>query len=252
MTVFYDEEELSLGIVSVGNITWGKQSLRVKKRPYCALSFRVKGDGVITTESQQVRLSEGDVLFLPQDIDYSADYTEGEILVIHFECKNRSFDSIENYTLPDPKAVLPLFRRAHSAWQSKRVGYKLEITALIYEILLSVRRQAFSEETEVSAFTKAIGILKREYKDPELRISDVCQRAGISDSYFRRMTKKLYGMYPVRYLTELRLSCAENILHHPSVSVEQAALESGFADAKYFSRVVKKLRGCSPSELRFI
>lgn len=250
--MFYDEEALAVSVVSVVNLEWGKQKIKVRRRPYSALSFRVRGEGRITTADQTVDMSEGDILFLPQNVDYIADYTEGEILVIHFECKNKSFDKIENYTVSDPKAVLPLFRRAYSAWHTKRIGYRLEITAIIYEILLAIRRQASNGESEDGAFSRAMDIIRSGYKDPELRITDVCLKAGISDSYLRRMTKRYYGMHPVRYLTELRLSYAETLLRHPSVSVEQAAVDSGFADPKYFARVVKKLRGCSPSELRSV
>lgn len=249
--MLYDTDDLCISPVSVADIEWKKHSGRVRQRPYSALSFRLSGQGTLKTELQSVKVKEGDVLFLPQGMDYDAFYTDGEILVIHFELKNKSCDRMENYTLSDPKAVLPLFRRACHAWQNKRVGYKLEITALFYEILLALRRQSVGQVIESSAFERAIEMIKAEYKDPLLLISDVCQRAGISESYFRRLSKKILGTHPAGFLTELRLSNAEILLHQSSYSVERAAVESGFSDPKYFARVVKKLRGCSPSELRF-
>lgn len=250
--MLYDHDELHISIVTVTDIEWTRRSVKVKRRPYSALSFRVRGAGVLKTDNQRVAVGEGDVLFLPEGMDYEADYTGGEILVIHFECKNAAFDRMENYSLTDSKTVLPLFRRACHAWQNKRAGYKLEITALFYEILLAIRRQMLDAESKESAFEKAVGIMKSEYKEAALTVNAVCKRAGISDSYFRRTFKKRHGMHPLEYLTELRLTSAETLLHLPSYSVERAALESGFSDPKYFSRVVKKLRGCSPSELRFI
>lgn len=250
--MLYDHDELHINIVTVSDIEWARRQVKVKRRPYSALSFRVRGSGVLRTDTQKVNVNEGDVLFLPEGLDYDADYTEGEILVIHFECKNVAFDKIENYSFSEAKTVLPLFRRACHAWQNKRPGYKLEITVLFYEILLALRRQQFGSVIGESAFDKALSIMKSEYKDPLLTVNSVCIRAGISDSYFRRVFKKRHGMQPLEYLTELRLSNAEALLQMPSYSVERAAHESGFSDSKYFSRVVKKLRGCSPSELRFI
>ena len=250
--MLYDHDELHISVVTVSDIEWSRRSIKVKRRPYSALSYRVRGSGILKTEEQTVAVNEGDVLFLPEGIDYEADYTEGEILVIHFECKNALFDRLENYSLTDGRSVLPLFRRACHAWQNKRVGYKLEITALFYEILLAIRRQMLESEGMASAFGKAVDIMKNEYKNPLLTVNSVCEQAGISDSYFRRSFRKSHGMHPHDYLTELRLTNAETLLHMPSYSVERAALESGFSDPKYFARVVKKLRGCSPSELRFI
>ncbi len=250
--MLYDEESLEISVVSVVNCDWEAHTAKVKRRPFSALSLRVRGGGSIKACGEEFKLSEADVLFLPQNIDYEIDYTEGEVLVIHFECKNRGFGGLEVYHFEDLKHIQPLFRRAYSAYESKRVGYKLEIAALIYEILLTAKRQSVSEESLSDAFKAAVELIKEEYKDQALKISDICKRVGISDSYFRRMMKLHYGTHPLNYISELRVSYAENLLHHPSVSVERAALESGFSDAKYFARVVKKLRGCSPSELRFV
>ena len=250
--MIYDHDELHISIVTVSDIEWSGRSVKVKRRPYSALSYRVRGSGVLKTDNQTVLVNEGDVLFLPEGMDYEAEYTEGEIIVIHFECKNSFFDRMENYSLTDVKFVLTLFRRACHTWQNKRAGYKLEITALFYEILLAIRRQMLESEGMATAFTKAVEIMKNEYKNPLLTVNSVCKMAGISDSYFRRTFRKSHGMHPLEYLTELRLTNAETLLHMPSYSVERAALESGFSDPKYFARVVKKLRGCSPSELRFI
>ena len=50
-------------------------------------------------------------------------------------------------------------------------------------------------------------------------------------------------------MTDLRLEYARSLITN-GVSVETAAYECGYNDAKYFARVVKKQFGCTPRELR--
>lgn len=250
--MFFDGEYTGIEIFGVDHITWGVERSFVPARSYAALSFRVKGDGVLSSGAHEVKTAAGNLLFVPQDVDYSATYSETEIYVIHFVCEQGAFRAIENVALSNPDAVLPLFRRALTAWQSKQAGYRMEILALLFEILVIARRQSIDTVGENRAFERALSILQAEYTDGALSIADVCARAGISDSYFRRQCKQRFSMSPVQYLTELRLTHAEHLLRFPSYSIETVALQSGFCDPKYFARVVRRVRGCAPSELRFI
>ena len=54
---------------------------------------------------------------------------------------------------------------------------------------------------------------------------------------------------PVAYITDLRLEYARNLISG-GMSIEAAAVESGFNDPKYFARRVKKHFGCTPSKLK--
>lgn len=250
--VFFDEERYDVEIFGVDHIKWGEEKSLVPARGYAALSFRVTGDGSLTSNGKAVRTGAGNLLFVPQDVDYSAVYTETEIYVIHFTCERGRYRDIENVVLENPESVLPLFRRALTSWQSKQIGYRTEILSLLLEILVIARRQRSALGGEHRAFERALSLMRAEYTDPTLSIADICTRAGLSDSYFRRQCRQQLSMSPVQYLTELRLTHAEHLLRFPSYSIESVALQSGFSDPKYFARVVRRVRGCVPSDLRFI
>lgn len=250
--MFFDSECTDIDVFGVDHIKWGIDHYVVPARSYSALSLRVYGDGTLSTADSEISTSAGNLLFVPQNVTYTATYGDTEIYVIHFICKRGAFRAIENIALSNPDAVLPLFRHALSAWRSKQAGYRMEILALLYEILVIARRQTLAAVEENRTFKRALSILQAEYTNASLLIADVCMRAGISDSYFRRQCKQHFSMSPIQYLTELRLTHAEHLLRSPSCSIEAAALQSGFSDPKYFARVVRRQRGCAPSELRFI
>jgi len=96
----------------------------------------------------------------------------------------------------------------------------------------------------------AVALLEKEYRDPDVTISRICHEAFISESTFRRLFTQQFGKSPIRYLSELRLHLAEELLLSTDMTVEQISMATGFRDPKYFCRFVKHHRGCTPTELR--
>ena len=98
-------------------------------------------------------------------------------------------------------------------------------------------------------FTQAVRGLHEGFCRSQLRIGAVCKQAAISETVFRELFRKHYGKTPVEYVTELRLEYARGLIAE-GIPVETAALESGFSDAKYFARVVRRKMGCTPRQLK--
>jgi AraC-like DNA-binding protein len=59
-----------------------------------------------------------------------------------------------------------------------------------------------------------------------------------------------FGLPPVRYLRELRLRRASELLATSDAGVEEIGYQSGFSRASYFCRVVREGTGLTPSEFR--
>ena len=91
--------------------------------------------------------------------------------------------------------------------------------------------------------------MKNNFTNPELSIERLSEMANMSNTYFRKLFVERVGETPSRHLTTLRLHHAENLLLSGKYSIEDIAYLSGFNDAKYFSRTVKKIYGYPPSRL---
>ena len=73
-----------------------------------------------------------------------------------------------------------------------------------------------------------------------------------AEDYIREIFKEQTGMTPNRMLTETRLLHAQNIMLYSTAErpIASIALESGFDDPAYFSKVFKKRFKMSPAEYR--
>jgi transcriptional regulator GlxA family with amidase domain len=74
--------------------------------------------------------------------------------------------------------------------------------------------------------------------------------ACVSTGHFQRAFKLKYGVSPVTYMNQYRISAAKNLLSTTSLSCAEIASEVGFDDIFYFSKVFKKVTGYSPKSQR--
>ena len=73
-----------------------------------------------------------------------------------------------------------------------------------------------------------------------LTLEQVSAFAGFNPAYFSSAFKKETGQSFLKYLTEIRIQKAKELLADPSRTVSQIATEVGYSDEKYFFRIFKK------------
>lgn len=243
-------EEVSFSVLSAQHIPWKKCSVKTDGRPYSALVLRLGSDAKLCIGDKILLSNSNDITYMPANTPYSATYSDdGEMIFIHFTESVPFFSSVQNFTLHHFEHIYSLFSKLVSLYCAKSQNYKIESASVFLQIIAYLSSLKSSASTNAS-FEKAISIFKEEYKNSALTVTSVCQRANISSSHLRKLFGEEFGMSPIRYLNELRIDHAQKMLYTNYCTVEKAAYESGFSDYRYFSRVTKKLRGCTPSMLR--
>ncbi|MFT5365513.1 MAG: AraC-like DNA-binding protein/ligand-binding sensor protein [Candidatus Latescibacterota bacterium] len=84
----------------------------------------------------------------------------------------------------------------------------------------------------------------------ELTREEVAKIAGMSPGHFSRVIKETTGKTFSEILTGYRIARASQLLVRTSKSLVQIALDCGFTDQSYFSRVFRKSKNCTPNEYR--
>lgn len=232
-----------LQIVGVEHMNWKGDTFKVEPREYSALAFRINGSANIIGGGREYFVNTGDILYLPQNMGYIADYTDTEIIVIHF-ITLRDDSEIELYKIENGEQIYKLFLQALSLWKNKEPGFTVHTLSLLYSVLGNI----LEKEVETNLpphFLKAVSFINSNYKDNSISVKMICIQSGISATAFRQLFKKHYEKTPTEYITDLRLEYARNLISG-GATIENAAFDSGFNDPKYFARVVKKRFGCTP------
>lgn len=76
--------------------------------------------------------------------------------------------------------------------------------------------------------------------------------AGLSVSHFSDLFRDQTGQSPMSYFTQLKIRQACRFLDLTDKPVKVVAIETGYGDPYYFSRVFKKIMGLSPEKYRAI
>ena len=96
---------------------------------------------------------------------------------------------------------------------------------------------------------EAIRLMYARFHAP-LSVGAMAIQLGCSVGYFQRAFRRVTKMSPARYLTQIRLQHGLMWLESSELTIGEVAAKVGYADPLYFSRVVHKAVGLSPSQFR--
>ena len=77
-------------------------------------------------------------------------------------------------------------------------------------------------------------------------IAEIADRLSLSTVTLERLFRRHLGKSPKRYLYELRMDAARELLRDGNVSVQETAFKVGYEDPLAFSREFRKYTGISP------
>lgn len=109
------------------------------------------------------------------------------------------------------------------------------------------KKRYHSREDEILAH--ALEYLGENYQEPAT-VAEIARLCHCSESHLSHVFKRRIGVNIKGYLNKLRVEQAKQRLTDSEAGIVEIALDAGFADPNYFSRVFTRLIGIPPSEYR--
>lgn len=211
-------------------------------------------------EGFDLTIKKGDIVYLPQGSHYLMTHTEPPK-------PTRIRSCLINFILEDDHGTSPVFserpiilnsERSRNAASkimdiatemSKTEKSPFKIKALFYTLADSLIGSGVESSVYYHPIRAGIKYLEENW-NKDIKISEIADRCGVSETYFRRLFVKWSGMSPVEYRNSLRISNAKALLSRRSVSIAEISYAVGFDDQFYFSRIFKKMVGVAPKDYR--
>lgn len=250
--MFFSEDELSLELLGVFKLQRNEFSLKSNNtRSYDSLSIRLRGRGVFKTENSKISVKRGEIIYIPKNSQYTQNTSGESVIAIHFI--NYTFNKnskIEKIAVDDIEFVEEIVKRMYDNWKEKKQGYRYKCIALLYELLYFLNRQEHKNKIDSlshdSRIKNAVNFIHSNFRAEQIEISYLAKMCSVSETYFRKLFKKLYSVSPKQYIINLKIETAAQLLRSQLYSVNEVCERSGFTDTKYFSKLFKKRFGCSP------
>ncbi len=155
----------------------------------------------------------------------------------------------------DPYA-LELFQRAlgilEEGYTSLRLIQSSHALSYLLSILLGCARaqvQSTGAPRYMARIARSIAYARENLIRP-LTVAKLAAVAKLSTPYFHTLFRKQTGFAPMDYFIRLRLHRACQLLDGTDQTIRQIALQVGYADSLYFSRIFRSIHDVSPSEYR--
>jgi AraC-like DNA-binding protein len=199
-------------------------------------------------------LNRGEILYLPRFSNYDVESRKpGDCIAINFLLAGD--ERFEPFKVGPSKSApaVELFKGADTIWNSKKEGYPLKTKSLLYDILYLMSRSlgaAVLSGKKSQEILKAAALIEKCYFKIPIRISELAETAGMSEVYFRKQFRALFGISPLKYINSLKIARSLELLESKMYSVKEVAMMCGYEDEYYFSRDFKKSIGISPREYK--
>jgi AraC-like DNA-binding protein len=149
--------------------------------------------------------------------------------------------------------VLATFSRMIESVQANRPAVQQILagaTANLLGLFYSAQQaQPLAEIHQANAIELAIARIHTDYPQ-ELNMSLLAREVGVSYSWFRSRFSAHTGLGPHQYLLELRLVRARHLLAETELPIKEIAMQTGFKDEHYFSRLFRQKLNLTPGQWR--
>ena len=224
-----------------------------KNRPSHGLALNCAGEKTYRFDDGRVCIvGENDLIYLPKHSNYTVSSTApGQVWCINFQCLEEEPSSPFVLHFTSNEKVLNAYKSAEKAWRSAELDREYKVMSELYKILYEMGRiqdAPYFPESKHELIQPAVEYIHKHYTKELINAQYLAELCGISYDYLRQLFERFYGLTPIKYINDLKLKRAKELLASGMYSVSEAAYHSGFSDVSHFSRFFKANVGVLPSE----
>lgn len=149
--------------------------------------------------------------------------------------------------------MLNLILEMKNAEKHKTAPLKIQsdffrIWALLYEYIDIKNLRSFSN-FDLSLLKEMLKYIQQNYYK-KISLKEISKSGAIGQSKCCKLFSKYIGQSPNNYLINYRLQKSKSLLKNTDISITEIALETGFCDSSYFTKLFRKHYGVTPTEYR--
>jgi AraC-like DNA-binding protein len=222
--------------------------------PFWRLYYNFKPGHKVIFPHSEFELTPAHIVLIP---DHQLFHSHGRIPVPHFWMSfqaPRRLDPRQSIPilLPPESMEITLLQKLAGLFTGIGTGERERILhgslALLHLALMRPEIH-WQEGLPPEGLRRAIQRMEAEHAKP-LNMTELARTSGLCLRGFTQAFKRHRGVTPGRFLIQVRVREAANLLANSEAGIDEIAEKSGFPNRHYFSRMFKKLTGDSPAQFR--
>ena len=224
------------------------------------LMYVYSGKLTMYNDGTPVEIPNGSLVLFNSHQAYRYTYAGGEELSyfwVHFTGSEAAHRLSEYKIFPFPtvqtvgikSSIANRFATIFEVFSKKETFYERELSALLERLLITASRAINVRGERTAALGAALKYIGAHYIE-EIRISELARLEHLSTSRFNALFKEQTGISPIKYIINLRMSSAKDLLLSTNLPISQIGILSGYNDPQFFSKAFKRHVGLAPMEYR--
>lgn len=230
--------------------------------PCYEFHYVVGGSGSFRSGNRRFPIRRGDFFYNEPGVRHQAMVTSQKAMLLQYAvglfldpAEDRQLIAVLKNRLPESKRrrlgdgyhlFFEQLRRQHSSGQPELMHAALfSFVGLLYKIMGGdIEMRSGNAVVEES-----LGLIHARIARG-VSLEELAERFGLSRSYFIRLFKRHVGISPVKYLNNLRMEMAAELLRESELALAEIAQRTGFSDEYQFSKRFKQWSGKPPGKYR--
>ena len=152
-----------------------------------------------------------------------------------------------------------VFRNCNREIRQMEYGYNIMINSQLCQLLVSIvrywQRHGFVIDRTVLEASDDYDIFNilpyiSAHLDTELKVSDIAKHCGLSYSYFAKRFQEIHGISCKKYIEDMRVYKAEELLLFTDFDLTTISQITGFSDCSHLIKSFKQRRNITPKQFR--
>lgn len=229
----------------------GKGASVHKNRASHGLAIFLGGERTFYFSNKRIKVSKNTIVYFPKGSNYIIKNTlESDCYAINFQMPDSAIFEPFAFKIKNLNSYIESFRHSQKIWTKKSPGYASKVKSELYNIIYNMQSEYTIPYSTSSVIQPAIDYIHSNYEKTTISVSHLASLCHISTVHLRNTFAKRFAMSPVKYINNLRIMRAKELLESGLYTVSEVCFLSGFHNESYFSREFKKVTGLSPTDYR--
>lgn len=215
------------------------------------LIFHFSGHATVFFDDCELETKANTVRFLPQGKTKRYDvlrHERGDCIDVCFTADRPISKQAFVWNVAKNEKIGALFKKLFSTWVSKKEGYYFESVSLLYRIFAELQKNPAIPKQHKSKIEAAMEKIHSDFLSQDLSLSDLADLCKMGDFYFQKLFKEVHGISPKKYIIQLKINHACDLLRSQRYTVTQIAELCNFSNVYFFSRQFKEYVGITPTQ----
>lgn len=220
-----------------------------KNRKSHGLAFFPGSEVTYYFDNKKIKVEKNTIVYFPKGSNYTFKVKKSfDCYAINFEMPDGALFEPFLFKIKNASTYLESFKQAQRQQTRKAPGYDSKIKSELYNIIYNMQTEYNLPYTNSKIIEPAINYIHINYYKENISIEHLASLCGISTVHLRNTFIKSFARSPIKYISNLKMTRAKELLDSQFYSVSEVCFLSGYNNESYFSREFKKNFGISPCE----